>query len=133
MPCTYVIDDAERLVRTTASGVVTYEEAKSHQDALINDPRFNPTYDQLIDALGVTSIGFSLAQAQALARQLIFSRSSRRAAVAKGPSVFAMLRFMETHHELASGVDQTNVFRDMESALLWLGKDLFSNGTAAGG
>ena len=132
MPCIYVIDDERRLVLTTAWGVLTYEEAKTHQDALFNDPDFDRSYDQIIDAQGVTSIAFSLDEAKALARRPMFSHSSRRAVVAQAPSVFATFRFMETHHELASGVDQTNVFRDSESALIWLGKDPFSISKSAG-
>lgn len=105
---------------TTAWATLTFEEAKAHQDALRNDPAFDPTFDQLIDATGVVSVEISLEQAKLLARQIFFAPTAKRAFVATQPAIFALGRFMETHHELAAGRDQTNVFRDMESALAWL-------------
>ncbi len=127
MPCSYVIESTNRLVRTSAFGVVTYEQAEAHDRALQSDPLFDPSFDQLIDAASVTSVLFSLTQARLLARNPVFSTTSRRAAVATVPSVFAMLRFMEVHYELAFGVNRTGVFRDLDSALLWLGGNAFSD------
>ncbi len=121
MPCSYVIDRDRRLVVTTAWDRVTFAEAHEHQDQLLSDPSFDPEFNQLIDAAGVTSFDISGDEAARLATRAVFSAKSRRAFLATNPATFGMGRLMETYHSIAQLPEQVSVFRDRESALQWLG------------
>jgi hypothetical protein len=132
MACCYKIDKDLRLVITTAWDVVTFEEARDSRDGIRDDAGFDPAYDELIDARAVVDVAFTFDQARSVARRQFFSPDSRHALVADKASIFGMLRFMGTHHELETGLDRTNVFRDMESALKWLGRERLSVPKGAG-
>jgi hypothetical protein len=117
----YVIDKERRLVVTTASGRVTFAEAKSHQDRLAEDPDFDETFSQLLDATAATSVEVSVEQLRMLAMRRMFSASSRRAFVATNPAVFGVGRILQSYLEIARAEVQVSVFYDRASALKWLG------------
>ena len=119
MPLTYSIDKAQRLVRTSGSETVTFNETKSHQDSLLADPDFNPHFDQLIDLTSVTTLSISFEEARMLARRNLFSSKSRRAFVSPAAAILGMERFMEAL--VSQGATQTDVFADAPRALAWLG------------
>jgi hypothetical protein len=121
MPIRYVIDKERRLVITTASGVLTFAEAKAHQDQLANDPDFSADFSQLLDATAVTAIELSTQEIQMLARRRFFSAASRRALVATNPAVFGVGRMLQTYLDLAKAQEQVSVFYDLDSARKWLG------------
>ncbi len=121
MPCRYVIDKERRLVTTTGSGVLTFAEAWIHQHQLTRDPNFNPDFFQLLDATRVTQLEISSAEMKALASRQVFSARSRRAIVTSHLADYGMGRSFQTYRELAGGEEQIEVFRDMQSALEWLG------------
>src|SRR5215471_5111129 len=79
MPASYVIDKQRRLVISTATGVVTAEECKQHQDRLVNDPDFHPTFNQILDFTGATTIGLNYEILRFLAVRHVFRTPSRRA------------------------------------------------------
>jgi hypothetical protein len=117
MPVDYVIDKERRLVTTTASGHLTFAEARDHQSRLLNNQDFDATFNQIIDVTAVTTFDLSTNDIITIARRSVFSKTSRRALVASDPVMFGMARMMEAYHgELA----QVQVFRDRESALQWL-------------
>jgi hypothetical protein len=117
MPVDYVIDKERRLVITTGEGRVTFDEARDHQNRLLNDPNFDLSFNQLIDLTAVTHFDLSTSDAIAIARRSVFAKTSRRALVASDPLIFGMLRLAEAYHE---GLAETHAFRDRESALKWL-------------
>lgn len=121
MPLRYFIDKERRLVTTTAWGDVGFEETKAHQDRLVNDPEFDPEFNQLIDASGITALHMSIQEARIVASQPIFSATSRRAVVATDPFIFGMARLMEAYHSIARLQSPVNVFYDLEKAYEWLG------------
>jgi hypothetical protein len=49
MPIFYKIDKDRKLVLSTGSGFVTKMEALAHQDQVLNDPDFDPSFSQLAD------------------------------------------------------------------------------------
>ena len=121
MPIRYVIDKEQRIVISTASGVLTFAETKAHQDQLKNDPDFIPEFNQLIDMTAVTDIAMSTEEAKTIASRTFFSASSRRAWVAAQPAIFGMGRLMQVHHEMEEGGSQVCVFYARDPALKWLG------------
>ena len=118
MPVDYVIDPVRRLVITTCEGRVTFAEAKDHQNRMLGDPAFDPTFDQLIDATAATELVLSEAEAIAIADRSVFSPLSRRAFVATQPEIFSMGRMLQVY---AAKHDTGQVFSDLDSALKWLG------------
>lgn len=124
MPVTYVIDKRRRLVLSTVSGVVTFAEAKAHQDRLKKDPDFVPEFNQLLDATEVTALAISTEEAKIIARNSpFFSSSSRRAWIAPNAFLFGMARLIGTYREIAGGQEQFRVFYDRNEASRWLGLD----------
>jgi hypothetical protein len=118
MPCVYRIDAEQRLVVSTASGHVTFEEAITHQDRLKNDPHFLSKFDQLLDATLVTKLEISTEEAKILAKgSLFFAPSSRRAWIAPNPVIFGIGRLIEAHREIAGPQDRFCVFYDLVAAL----------------
>lgn len=118
MPIDYVIDPVRRLVITTGQGSVTFAECQDHQDRLLNDPAFDPTFDQLVDTTGAKELILSEAEAMEVAERAVFSALSRRALVATDPAIFSQGRILQVY---ASKHSTGQVFSDMDSALKWLG------------
>ena len=113
------IDKRRRLVLTHAEGCVTFDDARGHQDRLLADPEFDASFDQLIDATGVTKLDLSADEVRTLAQRHVFSLRSRRALVATKPDVFGVGRMMEIYQE-DIGYTETEVFYSMDEALKWL-------------
>ena len=120
MPIRYAIYKELRLVISTASDRVTFADIKSHQDQLLNDPDFDPQFNQFIDMTAVTVLDISTQEAIVVAKRKIFSRMSQRAFVASTPEVFGLGRMMEAYNE-SDAKSQACVFSDVPSALKWLG------------
>jgi len=123
MPCHYVIDKVRRLVISTGSGVVTFDELMEHQEKLHNDPDFNPKFNQLIDATTVSAVDLTRSAAEELTQRNIFSSTSRRALVATKPAIFGMGRLLMTYLEMSDTPSETHVFYTLAPALKWLGVD----------
>lgn len=123
MPLSYVIYPQVRLVLTTGTGTVTFPESRAHQDRLLADPDFDPSFDQLVDLTAVTRFEVSADQARDIAQRLLFSPHSKRAIVATAPAVYGMGRVIEVRHGFASEHSQARSFYEMAAALEWLGLD----------
>ena len=125
MPFSYVVHPEKRLVVSTASGRVSFEEIKTHQDRLLSDHNFNPDFDQLIDATRATDLDLSIAEAQFVASRKLFSAKSKRAWVSPQPSIYGMGRLITAYHEMSPAPSQVHMFYDLASALKWLGLESF--------
>ncbi|HTR25502.1 MAG TPA: hypothetical protein VMI10_16085 [Terriglobales bacterium] len=123
MPCDYVIHKAQRLVITSAVGVVTFEEMKAHQERLRKDPEFDLEFNQLIDASAATEVDLNRSGAQELTQRNIFSPKSKRALVAIKPAIFGIGRLLLTYLEMSDSPSQTHAFYELAPALQWLGLD----------
>jgi len=123
MPARYVIYKAQRLVVNYGWGHLTFADFRSQQETLVEDPDFDPAFDQLVDVTQTTSLDLSVEEAKTVARRGIFLPTSRRAVVATDPDVFAMGRMMDVYHSMATHRERVRVFYDRESALKWLGLD----------
>ena len=120
MPFSYVVYSEHRLVISTGSDRVTWEEIKERQDQTKTDPDFNPEFNQVVDLRAVTSFDMTSDHARLLARRMIFSPTSKRAFVAASPAVFGVGRMWEIFTELSENPSQIHVFYDLPSALKWL-------------
>src|SRR5215472_12819300 len=121
MPVRYVIDAERRLVITKGWDRVTFPEMQANQDKLLNDPAFDPTFNQLLDWTQATAADVSADHLRTLANRKVFSPTSRRAFVASMPAMFGIGRMAEAFHEMSDSPSRACVFYDMPSALKWLG------------
>ena len=113
----YSIDKQRRLITTTSSGTVTFADISGHQDRLLADPDFDPSYDQLIDTTAAGSFTISSIEARVLGTRRIVGPDSRRAFVAVEPHIFGLGHMMAVYHEPLA---EARVFYSMEEALMWL-------------
>ncbi|HXZ42473.1 MAG TPA: hypothetical protein VEG68_17160 [Terriglobales bacterium] len=132
MPLRYVIDKERRLVLTTGWDRLTYAQTKSLQDQLLNDPDFDPKFNQLIDLTALTGLGMSTEETKALASRTVFAPSSRRAFVATNPAVFGMCRLYEASHHGWGEHAEVRVFSDRDAALEWLGVEAIGDPVKSG-
>jgi hypothetical protein len=115
----YVIDKRRRLISTVAAGCVVFGDIRDHQDRLLADADFDPSFDQLIDTIPAREFDISADEAEILAGRRIVSPESRRAFVAIKPHIFGLGRMMEIYHEGLRYAD-VEVFHSMDEALKWL-------------
>ena len=116
----YTIYREYRLVISVADGHLTFAQVREHQDRLLGDPDFDPSFNQLADFTTTTVFAVSVEEAKRIANRKIFSQTSKRALIAKQPVIFGTARLMQAYHELHSTA-QINVFSDRDEALKWLG------------
>ncbi|MGB6897293.1 MAG: hypothetical protein WBE12_01775 [Candidatus Acidiferrum sp.] len=119
MPAFYKIDKERRLVLSSGTGVFNKEAAQAHQERLLADPEFDPSYSQLRDFTHVTQIDLTAADIQQLALRNIFSPESRRAFLVTNDLAFGLARMFEILRESA-GERGIGVFRNLEEALDWV-------------
>jgi hypothetical protein len=120
MPLSFVIDKQRRLVISTASGTVTYSEIAAHQVGLKNYPDFDPAFDQLVDATKVTKIEVTVDEIRTVARQRIFSASSRQAFATSSDFAYGMARMFELYREASGSGRPVRVFNTLDAAQEWL-------------
>ena len=120
MPFSYVVYKNHRLVVSTGTGRVTYDEIKARQDQTKSDPDFNSDFNQIVDLRAATTVDLTVDQARELASRNIFSSTSRRAFIATTPAVFGMGRMWESYTEIAQKISQIRIFSDLLSAMDWL-------------
>ena len=121
MPVRSVIHKEQRLVVTIEEGRVTFDDMRANQDRLLNDPDFDPEFNQLSDATLATDSDLAPNNLSRLYDRRVFSDSSRRAVIAPTSFSYGMARMLQTYVELSKNGPQVAVFRDRASALKWLG------------
>ena len=121
MPVQSTIHTKLRLVIGIAWGCVTFAEIRTHQDNLLADPRFNPDFNQLMDASRMTDWRVSIDDAETAARRKLFSPLSKRAFVKPHPTTSSVARVFEGDVELTKKASKIEIFSDVPSALRWLG------------
>jgi hypothetical protein len=124
MPCRYVIDVRLGLVISTGWDRVTFEEMKAHQDQLLSDPDFDPTFNQLMDGTAITALEATPTELKTIIGRTFFSPTSRRALLASSLHVLGLGRLMELYSKMEPGREQVCLFHDRESAMRWLGLEV---------
>ncbi len=119
MPASYAIDKQKRLVVTCAWGACTAEDALQFRRQILKDENFDPSFSQLADFTGVTTIDITPADVRMLAGSNIFSPDSRRAIVVTGQLAFGLARIFETLRGLR-GDRHVRVFHTRDEALAWI-------------
>ena len=119
MPASYKIDKERRLVMSSASGVFSMADARSHTEKLSKDPDFDPSFSQIADFTQVTRIELSPDDVRILAQRSLFSPNSRRAFIVPNELAYGLARMFEILRELA-GEKGIGVFRTLEEALDWV-------------
>ena len=121
MPVRSAIYKEKRLVVTIEEGRVTFGDMLANHDRLLNDPDFNPEFNQLSDATLATDTDLSASNATTLYDRKVFSPTARRAVVAPSEFTYGVARMLQTYVELSRNGPVVEVFRDRASALKWLG------------
>ena len=119
MPAFYKIDKERKLVMSSGSGVLTREDLLGHQERLLKDPEFDPTFSQLLDFTHITKVDITPEDVRLAARKTIFSPQSHRAMLVKDDLQFGLARMFEIHREL-NGEKGIRVFRNIDEALDWV-------------
>lgn len=119
MPVEYEIDVKRRLLVTRATGTLTDSELIALQKRILADVRLRPDFDQLGDYRGVSSRYITSRCVRGLASTTLLGPTSRRAFVSDQPDAYGLLR---VYQQLADGPEEIEVFRDIESAIMWLGR-----------
>jgi hypothetical protein len=120
MPYDYRIDRKQRLVITTAWGILTGAEILDHQNRLECDGCFTSDLYQLLDISDVTNFEIDFDTMDTLSQQQLFSPGSRRAFIAKSPLAFGMSRMFASLRELRGGEEQIRIFNNRDEAMRWL-------------
>jgi len=123
MPVQYTIYKEQRLVVSTGDGRLTFDDVRAHQDRLLSDPDFNPEFDQLMDFTRFTDVDLSVSEIRMAANRKLFSPTSRRALVVAGTFMYGMARMFQAYYEMSKTASPSGVFRDLPSALKWLGRE----------
>ena len=119
MPASYVIDKQRRLVISTARGTLTAEESKQHQDRLLSDPNFDPTFNQILDFTGASSIQLSEETIHFLAVRHLFHSPSRRAILSNADQAEILDKWKSLRAQFL-GTEKVEIFFDLDQALRWL-------------
>jgi hypothetical protein len=119
LPAYFKINKERQLVISTFSGVFTLEDGFAHQEKLLKDPNFVPTFSQLIDCTQVTQIAMGIDDIRRLAQRSIFSNDARRSILVYGDVAYGFARtFMAIRESL--GEKGIRVFHELDEALFWL-------------
>ena len=115
----FTIDTSRRLVLSRGWGVLTDRELMVHVRALSADPRFRPDLHQLVDFVGVTDVKVTASGVREMTGLNPFGAGARRALTVSSDVAYGMARMYQIMRSDAA--DEVEVFRDIDSALEWLG------------
>lgn len=118
MPVTYRIERSLGVVFSTCEGVLTCQEICDHERALLQDPDFDSSFNQLIKLTGVTTFDLSSDEVCKVAK-IETLRARRAMVVSEDPLLFGMVRMYQILRD--SDPDDIQVFHDIKAARKWLG------------
>jgi hypothetical protein len=122
MPIDYEIDEKEKLIVATGSGIVTGNEVQEHLESLANDNRYIAPMKKLVDYSSIDSIRISQDEADRIAqikkRHIDTFVGEKCAFVSPGDLTYGTAR---VHQALIHSTDiNTQVFRNIKEAKAWL-------------
>ena len=118
----YSIISERRLVLSGGGPPLAFPELVRHAEALRADPRFDPTFSQVVDFRGL-KIRITGGQGiRALASINPFSPEARRAVLVDSSLLFGLIRM----YQALTSTDpaQLRLFAELEEAYEWLGLEL---------
>jgi len=128
MPISIRLDAARKVTYATATGVITDAHLLEMCRAMLTDPEYDPSADQIFDAGGIERLDFRPATLQEAAE--LFARVDRGiptgahpkvAIVAPNDVTFGVARMYEAYREMHPSPKRYFVCRTMEEARRWLG------------
>jgi hypothetical protein len=123
MSVEFRIDPHRRLVYSRASGVLTVTDVMQGRDVLTRMPFFDPSFDHLMDLRVVDVSQLSANDLRIIAASSVLTATARRAIVAAADGTFGLSRMYQILREAAGGRETRRVFRTLEDALRWLGRE----------
>jgi hypothetical protein len=121
MPYSYLIDLDRDVVFSKIWGTLTDSQVADHATGLRADPRFDPELNQIIDMRELSELKVTSHGIRKLARLVPFHPEARRAFIVGTGQAEALSRVLFTYTE--AGVDQYELFRDLEPAMELVGLD----------
>lgn len=115
----YHIDEPQRMVWARSWGVLCDEDILSHQSRLRADPKFNPSFSQLVDTTGVTEVTLTARMMLQMGQSTVFAPEAKRAYVVAKDVMFGLVRMYELNQALR-GKQSVRVFRNRAEAVAWL-------------
>ena len=103
---------------TTISGVFTLADGLAHQEKLLKDPDFDPSFSQLIDFTQVTKLELGTEEVRRLAQRSIFSCDARRAILVGSDLAFGLARMFLIFRESLG--EKGVLFHSLDEALYWV-------------
>src|SRR5690242_6935781 len=105
MPLEYTIDAERELVWSRAWGTIALEDMRRHLAALSADPKFVPSYRELLDLRDLGVFDLSTDDLRQLAATHVFAAGTRRAWVhpPTRPVFRGLVHMFEAFRELAGG------------------------------
>lgn len=120
MAADYLIDVNARMVYVRLCGVVTAAELNENRLRMMDDPAFDPTFSELVDAWLVTTLALSGEHLRELAQASVFAEAARRAFVVPNNVHFGLVQMFQIHRVIAGSHEALQTFTDAESATKWL-------------
>jgi len=77
MPAYFKIDKEQKLVMSTAAGVFTMADVLEHQEKLLKDSDFDPSFSHLVDLTHITKFDLETEGIHRLAQQSLRTRHPR--------------------------------------------------------
>jgi hypothetical protein len=125
MPIRIRVDAAARVRHSVLEGTVGDDELVDAYAVVLNDPDFDPTLNDLVDARAVRRVDVTPAGVRRLADlvQQIDRHSlpTKVAVVAADDVAYDMARMYEAFRTAQNAPAEHRVFRDMAEARQWLG------------
>ena len=96
MPATLTIHPNRRLVYTAFHGDLDADEFMQHAETIRNHPKFDPSYDEVVDLRGVTELHASTEMVLKLARrESLFHRESKHVVIASPGLIFRLAKLFQ--------------------------------------
>jgi hypothetical protein len=100
--------------------MITDWELTTYARALRADPRFDPSFRQLVDLRGVEAFDLTIHGVRELASLNPFAATARRAVIVRDDCAFGMVRMYQS---CLPNAESLLVCRDMRDAIEWIGLD----------
>jgi hypothetical protein len=114
------IDETQRIVWARSWGVLCDQDILNHQSRLRADPKFQPSFSQLVDCTGVTEVTLTAKMMLQMGQSTVFAPEAKRAYVVAKDVVFGLVR-MYGLYQSVRGRHSVQVFRNRAEAVAWLG------------
>jgi hypothetical protein len=119
VPASYQIDKPHKVVLSSASGVFNLATVLAHQDQLLADPEFDPTYSQLLDFTDITAVEIDTDGVRKIAERKVFWPCPRRAMLISAEMEYSFVRMFQMLREHA-GEHGIRVFNTLDDARAWI-------------